>query len=143
MTDAAPLGPSRASSCRLGAAVLYVEDHEADVALMEDYLGGLDAVSLSVAASIEHAIESARRAAPSIVLLDVGLVGEPGGIERLARFRALPEMRDVLVIGLSGTAHPRARALARHLGFHRFVAKPIDLTVLGDALSSVVPSVTE
>jgi CheY-like chemotaxis protein len=141
MTCAAPLEkPATSDADELRGFVLYVEDHPVDVALMADFLSGFEGLSFAAVTSIEDAGEVARRTPPSVVLMDVDLLGEPGGSDALARLLALREMRAVPLIGLSGTAHPRARELARHLGFDRFVAKPLDLTELGRALASVLPA---
>ena len=122
----------------LHGTVLYVEDHPADAALMVDYLGGFEEVSLAVVTSVEQAIDVVLQVRPSVVLIDVDMLGDASGIDALGRLRSHPAMRGVSVVGLSGAAHPRARALARHLGFRLFLPNPIDLSALGDAIASVL-----
>lgn len=143
MTSAVDIdGPSRVAPSLRGT-VLYVEDHPADAALMVDYLGGFDEVSLFVAPSLERAIDVAREVRPSVVLLDVDMLVDAEGIDVFARLRALPEMQGTSIVGLSGTAHPLARTLSRHLGFRLFLTKPIDLSALGEAIESTLTAATE
>lgn len=80
-------------------------------------------------ASGEEAMEAVREAPPDVVLLDLNL-GDMEGVELARTLRALPQMKGVRIIGLSGDpVPPRGRA-----ALDKFLLKPVTSTTLLGAL---------
>lgn len=104
-----------------GARILVVEDdaasREAVTAILS--LKGYRVVPVGTA---EAAVESARRDAPDLVLLDLRL-GAADGFDVLSQIRSF---QDVPVIILSGKITPEEKALGLRMGADDYVGKPFD-----------------
>lgn len=61
---------------------------------------------------------------PAIVLLDINMP-RMGGLEVLARLRAVPSTRSLPVIVLTSSAQDRDMAESYHLGANGYVPKPV------------------
>ena len=63
---------------------------------------------------------------PALVLLDLNLP-KVTGLEVLARVRADPRLKQLLIVVLSGSDEPRDKKQAARLGAARFFNKPVGL----------------
>ncbi len=63
---------------------------------------------------------------PAIVLLDIGMP-VIDGYEVARRIRKRPELRDVMLIALTGWGQPEDRRRSAEVGFDHHLVKPIDL----------------
>jgi CheY-like chemotaxis protein len=79
-------------------------------------------------------IATAREFHPDVVLCDIGLPGMDG-FEVARRFRADPELREVVLVALSGYAQPEDRHQSSKAGFAHHLAKPADIRELERILS--------
>jgi PAS domain S-box-containing protein len=84
----------------------------------------------------KDALERVRAFKPDVALLDIGLP-EMDGYELAKRLRAMPELRELRLIALTGygQADDRERAIAA--GFDDHLVKPVDLPTLERALACV------
>ena len=89
---------------------------------------------VSTAASGEEALEQARRAAPDLVLLDIGLPGMDG----LDALRHLRADIGVPVIFLTARRRELDQVLGLELGADDYVTKPFDLDVLLARIKAVL-----
>jgi PAS domain S-box-containing protein len=109
-----------------GSSRILVVDDNVDAA--ETLAMLLEALGHTV--SIEHnaqqALESARREAPKMVFLDIGLP-EMNGYEVAHRLRAMPEMAAATLIAVTGYGQPEDRARALAAGFDHHLVKPVSL----------------
>ncbi len=110
--------------------LLVVED---DRGLQNQLRWAFEDYAVAIAGSREEAIAVLRREQPGVVLLDLGLPPDPGGVsEGFATLREIlslaPETRIVVVTG----DNDRANAIeAISLGAYDFYQKPVDPAVLG------------
>jgi PAS domain S-box-containing protein len=118
------------ASGSLGAAarVLVVEDN-ADAAeglalLLKAY--GQD---VRVANDGPTALEAAGEIVPALILVDIGLPGMDG-YEVARRIRQLPELRDVVLVALTGFGYEEDRQRAAAAGFDAHFTKPVDPAIL-------------
>jgi CheY-like chemotaxis protein len=70
---------------------------------------------------------------PDITLLDIGLP-EMNGYELLRRLRALPALRGVRYIAITGYGQAEDRERIRNAGFESHLIKPVSMTALTRAL---------
>lgn len=119
--------------------VLYVEDLAADVAFMEDFLSGFDAVRLITAATAEAGVQRARAEAPDVILMDIDFDGGMDGHAALVLLQGSPETRGIPVIALTAHATPSDRARLARAGFLRCLHKPVRLPELEAALALAIP----
>jgi CheY-like chemotaxis protein len=62
-----------------------------------------------------------------VVLLDIGLP-EMDGYEVARRMRAMPELRDVRLVAVTGYGQAEDRRRTRDAGFDDHLTKPVDLS---------------
>jgi PAS domain S-box-containing protein len=117
--------------------VLYIEDNPSNVELMAAFLAPHAQVRLLTAATGDAGLAMIGERRPDIVLLDIHLPGMDG-YQVLQRLRADPALRDIPVIALSADAMPHDVQRGLAAGFDRYIAKPVDLNELLDALQALV-----
>ncbi len=111
--------------------VLIVEDNPDNMALME-YLLRAEGYDPLLARSGEEGLAVARRAAPSLVLLDIQLPGIDG-VETLRLMREVAELSETPVAAVTSFAMVGDRERLLAAGFDAYLSKPIDPeTFVGD-----------
>lgn len=74
----------------------------------------------------EHALATARLFVPHVILLDLGLPGLDGfAVARAIRTSA--ELREVMLVAVSGYGGAEDRAKAKTAGFDHHFVKPLDV----------------
>jgi PAS domain S-box-containing protein len=118
-----------------GRRVLVVDDNVDSAESMAMLLRALGH-AVDVAHDGPSALEAAAAAEPEYVLLDIGLPGM-SGYAVAERLRAMPALRDTIVIAMTGYGQEEDRRRSREAGFHHHLVKPVDLdtlaALLGDA----------
>ena len=113
--------------------VLVVDDDPAIRQMLADYLGqhGYEVVLAASGAAMRAELE---RAAPAVVLLDVGLPGEDG----LTLARYLRERHQLGIIMVTGADDVVDRVAGLEVGADDYIAKPFDPRELRARLKSVL-----
>jgi signal transduction histidine kinase/ActR/RegA family two-component response regulator len=113
--------------------VLYVEDNEANMMLVEQLVARRPDLHLLSARDAERGIALAQTHQPDAILLDINLPGI-NGFQALKILREDPVTQHIPVLALSADAMPRdiERGLAE--GFFRYLTKPIKINAFMDAL---------
>jgi len=109
--------------------IVYVEDHPANIAFMQELLDEVKRVELLTAANAELGVELIRAHRPDVVILDINLPGM-SGFEAMRLLRSWPETRDIPVIALSAAAMERDLKRGQEAGFHRYLTKPVKVEEL-------------
>ncbi len=125
--SAAPAPPPAARAQR----VLVVEDSDDGREMLATLLRmlGHEVFEASTGAA---AIEQARRHAPAVVIMDIGLP-DIDGYEVARRLRGRMGA-DVRLVALSGYGQPQDRARSREAGFDEHLVKPVDPATLGEVI---------
>jgi len=113
--------------------MLYVEDHPANLELIEQLIARRPDLRLLSAADGEIGIELARAHKPHVILMDVNLTGI-SGIEVMRILRADPSTAHIPIVALSANALPRDIENGIEAGFFSYLTKPIKVTQFMDAL---------
>ena len=113
--------------------VLVVDDDPAIRNLLAEYLGahGYDVALAASGVAMRAELE---RAAPAVVLLDIGLPGEDG----LTLARYLRERHQVGIIMVTGAGDVVDRVAGLEVGADDYIAKPFDPRELRARLKSVL-----
>jgi two-component system phosphate regulon response regulator OmpR len=113
--------------------VLVVDDDPAIRQMLAEYLGqhGYEVALASSGAAMRAELE---RAAPAVVLLDIGLPGEDG----LTLARYLRERHDLGIIMVTGAGDVVDRVAGLEVGADDYIAKPFDPHELRARLKSVL-----
>ncbi len=80
-----------------------------------------------------EALEIARRLAPAIILLDIGLPGMDG-YEVAQRLRSEASGAKALIVAISGYGQEEDRTRSHAAGFDHHLVKPVDFEELRDIL---------
>lgn len=120
--------------------LLYVEDNQANLTLIEDIIASRPDFFLLTARDAFAGIELARLAQPDLILMDINLPGM-SGTEALAVLRKDSLTQDIPVIALSANAIPRDIEKGLEAGFFHYLTKPVRVNELMDTLDAAVEMV--
>jgi len=118
--------------------IVYIEDHPANIAFMQELMADVARIELLTAPTAEIGLEMVRTLQPQAVILDINLPGM-NGLEALRQLREWPETRHIPVIGLSAAAMEHDVRRAREAGFFHYLTKPVQVDALIAALREVLP----
>lgn len=119
-----------------GAAVrtvLYIEDNEANMMLVEQLVARRPNLHLLSAGDAERGIALAQTHQPDVILPDIHLPGI-NGFQALKILREDPATQHIPVMALSADAMPRDIEKGLSAGFFRYLTKPIKINAFMDAL---------
>lgn len=116
--------------------ILIVEDSEDIRSLLEELLSG-EGYDLVFATNGEEGLETAKKAHPDIILMDLSLPGMDGW-ETVYRLRQLDEFKQTPVIALTAHATRKDEERALAAGCTGYVSKPFDMEKLLDYVASFV-----
>jgi two-component system, cell cycle response regulator DivK len=116
----------------LGERVLIVEDNEKNMKLVRDVLQAMGYGTIE-ATTGEEAIELSLSQAPALVLMDVQLPGIDG-VEALERLRQNERTASIPVLALTAQAMSGDRERFLEAGFDGYLAKPVDVGELIEAV---------
>jgi two-component system, cell cycle response regulator DivK len=116
----------------LGERVLIVEDNGKNMKLVRDVLQATGYSTLE-ATTGEEAIELSLSQAPALVLMDVQLPGIDG-VEALERLRQNERTASIPVLALTAQAMSGDRERFLKAGFDGYLAKPVDVGALIEAV---------
>jgi signal transduction histidine kinase/ActR/RegA family two-component response regulator len=104
--------------------VLIVDDNS-DAADMLALSLQLDGHEVQAVYSSRDALERAQSFRPDVMLLDIGLP-EINGYEVAERLRAMPQLRDIRLVAVTGYGRSEDRARTRAAGFDEHLVKPVE-----------------
>jgi PAS domain S-box-containing protein len=104
--------------------LLYVEDNQANMALVEQLVARRADLRLLSAEDAMRGIALARAHQPDLIVMDINLPGI-SGMQALAILREDTTTRHIPVLGLSANAMPRDIEKGLGAGFFRYLTKPI------------------
>jgi protein-histidine pros-kinase len=121
--------------------VLYIEDNDANVRLVEAMLRMFGVRESCAAVNGEEGVAAAVRMRPDVILLDLHLPDMPG--ERvLSRLRREQASRDIPVIVVTADANPGTSRRLLSAGVSGYITKPVGVTQLFDAIVDAVKTRT-
>jgi two-component system CheB/CheR fusion protein len=113
---------------------ILVVDDDKDVAKMLATFLRLEGHEVRVAHSGHKAIEVAQEEPPDVLLLDIGMPGMDG-YEVAQRLGALPALKDVLLVALTGYGQEADRRRSEQAGFNGHLVKPVEPGALKQLLA--------
>ncbi len=109
--------------------VLYVEDNEMSLRLVNEIFKRKTSMDLLVAKTGEEGIEIAKREMPDLILMDINLPGINGD-EAMSTLKADPDTHHIPVIALSANAMQHDIDKGIRAGFDAYLTKPLEITQL-------------
>jgi two-component system, cell cycle response regulator DivK len=117
-------------------SVLVVDDFPDGREMVAEYLAfrGFSVLQASTGA---EALALARKHRPRLILMDLGMPGVDGW-ETTRRLKADERTRDIIIIALTAHALASQHASAIQAGCDDVIAKPFELTELGNTVEKVI-----
>jgi two-component system, cell cycle response regulator len=112
--------------------VILVADPDGDLLDLTEDLLALDDFRVVKASSARTALETLRFRRPDLLVLDLGMLEEEGGVPLIERIQHIGPGRKFPIIGLSRDGGVDPDRLQR-LGVDRFITKPFSLSLLRSA----------
>ena len=117
--------------------LLYVEDNPANMKLVEQLIERRSDIRLLTAVNGVLGIEVARKAQPTLILMDINLPGV-SGVGAMKILRDDPTTAHIPVVALSANASPRDIERGLEMGFFRYLTKPIKIKEFMDTLNAAL-----
>jgi PAS domain S-box-containing protein len=117
--------------------LLYIEDKQANMKLVEQIIARRPDVRLLTAVNGLLGIELARKELPSVVLMDINLP-DISGVDAMQILHEDPATAHIPVIALSANANPRDIETGLAKGFFRYLTKPIKIKEFTDTLNAAL-----
>jgi PAS domain S-box-containing protein len=111
------------------ATVLYIEDNQANIRLVQRILAMREGVETMVTMQASLGLDLARTHVPDLILLDLNLPDMPGA-EALRRLQADPETKHIPVVIVSADATSGQVSRLQAEGAVDYLAKPFDIAQL-------------
>ncbi len=118
---------------------IFIVDDNVDGALSLALLLQVEGHEVETAHDWRTALERIEAFAPQVALLDIG-IPQMSGYELLQRMRAMPSLRAVRFIALTGYGQAEDRESIRRAGFAAHLVKPVSLEVLNRVVSGELPA---
>jgi PAS domain S-box-containing protein len=113
---------------------IFIVDDNVDAAESLAALLQLDGHEVKVVASSRAALQQMESFKPAVALLDIGLP-EMSGYELVRRLRAIPALRQVRYIAVTGYGQTEDKRRIRETGFETHLIKPVDMEALTRVLA--------
>ncbi len=117
--------------------VLYIEDSNSSIKLMQALFDQFDGVGLQWAPDARLGIELAASQHPDVVIMDINLPGLDG-LEALRLLRNDTATADIPVIALSALASPSDIKRGLDAGFDLYLTKPFDVSKLIESIRKFI-----
>ena len=130
----------RHAQLQQGAAlrtVLYVEDNEANMMLVEQLIARRPDMRLLAARDGTRGVALAHIHQPEVILMDINLPGI-SGIQALHILRSDPSTAHIPVIAISANAMPHDIKRGLDAGFFRYLTKPIKVSEFMEVLDAAL-----
>ena len=117
--------------------IVVIDDHEASRHLVRDTLA-FAGYEVCTAKDAEAGLALCRTVGCALVILDIRLPGAMDGYQAVASLRSDPLLRTTRAIALTAQAFPGDRATALAAGFDEYLAKPVRLPELREAVDRLL-----
>ncbi len=118
------------------AAILVVEDNEANMETMTSYLQSRG-YRLLGASNGQQAIDMAQLHTPDVILMDIQMP-DLDGFEAIERIRQIPACAAIPIVALTALAMPGDRQKCLDAGADRYVTKPVKLGQLVSTIETLL-----
>lgn len=117
--------------------MLYVEDNQANMALMRVLVNQISNINFIEAFDAETGLEVVANNPVDIIFMDVNLPGMDG-LEAVKRLRANPKSQDIPVIAVSAAASKEDVIVGTEAGFNAYLTKPLNIVEVTETIRNVL-----
>ena len=119
--------------------LLYVEDDESNLRLLEEVISHIPNLTLLAAPDAENGIRVARENRPDVIVMDINLPGM-SGFDAIEKLKHQTETQAIPVIALSAAAMSKDIQKGAEAGFFAYLTKPF---VIDELLSTIDRALAE
>jgi signal transduction histidine kinase/FixJ family two-component response regulator len=116
------------------SVVLYVEDNEANLKLIQQLISRFPGIQLLTAKNAQDGIALALGCVPDVIVMDINLPGM-NGIEAMQILNQDPLTSHIPIVALSANAMPLDVATGLTAGFYKYLTKPINVSAFMETLT--------
>lgn len=117
---------------------ILIADDNKDAAEMVKQLLAMQGHTVDMAHDGNTALELAKKTAPDLALLDIGMPGMDG-FELAMALRQLPRLQSTCLAAVTGWGSQADRERTRDAGFDHHLTKPVELQALESLIAEIVP----
>lgn len=117
--------------------ILYIEDNQANLRLMDAFFKLLSGYDLLIAQSGSLGLEISKTESIDVFLVDVGLP-DMNGFEVLSAIRGNPDYTKAPIFAISANAIPNDVERGLNAGFNEYITKPLDLDHLRNCIENYI-----
>lgn len=121
-----------------GERTILICDDDATIRRLIRMVLGADGFAFRETADVHTALAALQESPPDLVILDVNVPGDGGGLGVLAHVRASPALSRTRVLLVTGISQARDDDWGRSVGADNHLLKPFDLQGLRDAVSGLL-----
>jgi len=114
--------------------LLYVEDTQTNIRLMESIVSQIEGLTMVIAQTGKEAVQLALVTKPDIIILDINLP-DMSGIEVLKELRSHDKTRDIPALAMSAAATKEDVDKGMNAGFLQYLTKPIEIFEVVEAIN--------
>jgi two-component system, chemotaxis family, CheB/CheR fusion protein len=127
------------SETKDGAAVsrriLVIEDNSDSAEVLQTFLE-INGHEIIVKTNAADGLESARAAAPDVIICDISLSGDLDGYDVAEEIRRQEQLKSIFLIALSGFGRPEDKEKSKSAGFNEHLTKPTDFDALIELINN-------
>lgn len=117
--------------------LLYVEDTQTNIRLMESVVSQIDGLTMVAALTGKEGVKLAKSVKPDIIILDINLP-DMSGIEVLKELRRHDETSAIPTLAMSAAATKENIDRGLDAGFLQYLTKPIQVSEVIEAISAAM-----
>ncbi len=117
--------------------ILYIEDNESNLLLMESVFSTREDLTLLNALSGETGIEQAIKHKPDLIMMDINLPGM-NGYEAAQQLAIHPKTANIPIVALTANAMHSDIKKSKELGFIAHISKPFNILELFQNIDNIL-----
>ncbi len=123
------------NTAAISRRILVIEDNSDSAEVLQTFLE-INGHEIIVKTNAADGLESARAAAPDIIICDISLLGNLDGYDVAEEIRRRVELQSIFLIALSGFGRPEDKEKSKSAGFNEHLTKPTDFDALIDLINN-------
>ena len=116
--------------------ILYVEDNQYNIDLMQDLMDEFDWINLITIKRAELCLTTALSENPDAIILDLNMAGMDG-FDALSQLKQNEKTKSIPTIALSADASEETMEKTHEAGFDRYLSKPVNISELMQNLREI------
>lgn len=123
------------NTASISRRILVIEDNSDSAEVLQTFLE-INGHEITIKYNAADGLESARQAAPDVIICDISLSGELDGYDVAEEIRRHSQLKSTFMIALSGFGRPEDKEKSKFAGFNEHLTKPTDFDALIELINN-------